>query len=265
MLWRQPSEVDGGRAREIRNSGINAETVGRLPQEYVKHPQDQERHWLIVCLTSASSPRFNPAGPSLSELCQHTGMRMETLEVRLKKFGSIPGRKGTRPSTIRGPLHIQCDGSGPKYLRRLISEVFTWPQIDATPSIESSPDLISIRLTPPQSANSSLTTVAVKAFARVYLEASTICLTLPLVTAHWAILGGWAEPHYLASHGLMAAGTVLLYSPRDASELEVCRFHFSRAYEYAGESFKRKLGATMRSAPSAAVLAFEEGKPSSPK
>jgi hypothetical protein len=186
-------------------------------------------------------------------------MRMETLEARLNKFGSIPGRKGTRPSTIRGPLHIQCDSSSPKYLRRLIGEVLAWPQIEATPSIESSPDLISIRLTPPQNANSSLTTVAVKAFARVYLEASTICLTLPLVTAHWAILGGWAEPHYLASHGLMEAGTVLLYSPRDAGELEVCRFHFARAYEYAGESFKRRLGTTMRSAPSAGVLAFEEG------
>jgi hypothetical protein len=161
---------------------------------------------------------------------------METLKARLKQFDSIPRRRGTRPRTIRGPLHIQCDDSeDPKYLRRLISEVLTWPHIEATPSIASSPDLISIRLTSAQGANSSLTTVAVEAFARVYLEASTICLTLPLVTAHWAILGGWAEPYYLASRGLMAAGTVLLYSPRDAGELEVCRFHFARAYESAGE------------------------------
>ena len=116
-----------------------------------------------------------------------------------------------------------------------------------------------------QGAIRSSATTAVKKFAKVYLEAPTIYLTLPLVNAHWAILHGWAEPHYLASHGLMPAGTVLLYTPRDESELEVCHFHFSRAYEYAGESFKRKLGATMRSAPSAAVLAFEEGKPSSPK
>jgi hypothetical protein len=53
-----------------------------------------------------------------------------------------------------------------------------------------------------------------------------------LVSAHWAILHGWAEPHYLASHSLMPSGTVLLYTPRDESELAVCRFHFSRAYEY---------------------------------
>ena len=177
-----------------------------LRQESVKHPQDQERHWSIVCLTSASSPRFNPAGPSLSELCQHTGMRMETLEVRLNKFGSIPGRKGTRPSTIRGPLHIQCDGiEDTKYLHGLISEVLTWPQIESTPPIVSSPDLISIHLKRSQGANSSRTAAAVREFAKVYLEAPTIYLTLPLATAHWAILRGWGEPHYLASQGLMAA------------------------------------------------------------
>ena len=77
-------------------------------------------------------------------------------------------------------------------------------------------------------------------FAQVYLEAPTIVLTLPLVTAHWAIVRGWAEPHYLASHGLMAAGTVLLYVPTDEIEREVCRFHFSRAYEFARTSLEVK-------------------------
>jgi hypothetical protein len=148
---------------------------------------------------------------------------------------SIAARKGTRPTTIRGPLHIQCDGSeDTKYFRRLISEVLTWPQIESTPPFVSSPDLISIHLKQEQGANSSLTTG--KEFAKVYLEASTVYLTLPLVTAHWSILRGWAEPHYLASQGLMAAGTVLLYTPRDASELAVGRLHFYRAYEYAKDN-----------------------------
>jgi hypothetical protein len=31
---------------------------------------------------------------------------------------------------------------------------------------------------------------------------------LPLVCAHWAIVRGWAEPHYLTSFGLMPAGAV---------------------------------------------------------
>jgi hypothetical protein len=76
----------------------------------------------------------------------------------------------------------------------------------------------------------------VKEFAKVYLEAPTIHLILPLVTAHWAILRGWAELHYLALQGLMPAGTVLVYTPKDEIEVEVCHFHFSQAYEHAGNS-----------------------------
>ena len=175
-----------------------------------------------------------------------------TRKAWLNRFDSIPARKGTRPSTIRGPLHIQCDGiEDTKYLRRLISEVLAWPQIESTPPIVSAPDLISIHLKRSQGANSSLTTTAVKEFAKVYLEAPTIYLTLPLVTAHWAILRGWGEPHYLASQGLMAAGTLLLYAPRDESELEVCRLtsigisfiifvHFSQAYEFVRTSLELK-------------------------
>jgi hypothetical protein len=183
--------------------------------------------------------------------------RMETRKASLDRFDSIPARKGTRPRTICGPIHIQCDGSeDTKYLRTLFSEVLIWPHVESTPPIVSYPDLISIHLKRTQDANSSLTTTAVKEFAKVYLEAPAIYLILPLVTAHWAILRGWAEPHYLASHGLMAAGTVLLYTPRDACELEVCRFHFSRAYQYAGESLEMKLSAIIDPAPSDSMVGF---------
>ena len=52
------------------------------------------------------------------------------------------------------------------------------------------------------------------------------------------------EPHYLASFGLMPAGAVVVYTPRDEQELEVCYFPFSestvlRAVLFAG---KGKLG-----------------------
>ena len=165
------------------------------------------------------------------------GTHMETRKSCLTRFDRIPTRKGRRPSTICGPLHIQWSGSGDtKCVRGLITEVLTWPDVESTPPVVNSPDLISIRLKQAQGATRSSAATAVKEFAKVYLEASTIYLTLPLVTAHFAILHGWAEPHYLPSHGLMPAGTVLLYTPRDESELEVCHFHFSRAYEHARES-----------------------------
>ena len=140
---------------------------------------------------------------------------------------SIPTRKGIRPKTIRGPLHVQCDGSGDaRHFCQLIAEVLSWPNVGCVPSLADSPDLISIHLKQGQGPTDSLGVIAVRRFAQVYLQAPTIVLTLPLVTAHWAIVRSWAEPHYLASHGLMPAGTVLLYVPTDESERRSMLFPF---------------------------------------
>src|SRR5689334_97602 len=110
---------------------------------------------------------------------------------------SIPTRKGIRPKTIGGPLHIQCDGSSDaRYFRESIAEVLCW-HVECTPSLANSPDFISISLSQGRGANGSAGGDAVNTFAQIYIEAPTIILILPLVTAHWAILGGWAEPHYL--------------------------------------------------------------------
>jgi hypothetical protein len=134
-------------------------------------------------------------------------------------------------------LHIQCDD---RRFRELIADVLSWPNIECIPLLANSPDFISIHLNQGLGANDSAGGAAVKKFAQVYMEAPTIILTLPLVAAHWAILRGWAEPHYPASQGLMSAGTVLLYTPTDEIEREVCRFHFSRAYEFARASLEAK-------------------------
>ena len=45
------------------------------------------------------------------------------------------------------------------------------------------------------------------------LAVPTIILVLPLACAHWAIVKGWAESHYLQSFGLMPTGTVIVYTP----------------------------------------------------
>jgi hypothetical protein len=152
----------------------------------------------------------------------------------------MPTRKGIRPKTIRGPLHIQCDRYGDvRHFRELVAEVLGWPYVGCTPSLASFPDFVSIHLEQGFGTDGSVADAAVKKFAQVYLAAPTIKLTLPLVAAHWAIVRGWAEPHYLASYGLMPAGTVLRYAPTNKSELDVCRFHFSRAYEFARTSVSR--------------------------
>ena len=147
---------------------------------------------------------------------------------------ALPARKGSRPKTIVGPLHIQCNGYGdPKYLNQLVDDVLTWPHVEPTATFVSPPDTIPIRLEEIATSSDSSAFISAREFARVLLGAPTIYLALPLVSAHWAIVRGWAEPHYLRSFGLMPAGAVLVYTPKDREELAVCYSLFAEAYHFA--------------------------------
>jgi hypothetical protein len=106
----------------------------------------------------------------------------QEIELDPRTLRDLPPRKGSRPKTLGGPLHIQCSG---------------------------------------------------REFARVLLGAPTIHLALPLVCAHWAIVRGWAEPHYLGSFGLLPAGVVVVYTPEDREQLSVCYALFHAAYHSA--------------------------------
>src|ERR1700730_717360 len=160
-------------------------------------------------------------------------------ETTLASIGSagLPARKGRRPQTFRGPLHIQCDGYGDsRYVNQLVDQVLTWPQIESIPTPVSAPDTISIRLAEMEPTEESSAFLTAREFGRVLLRVPTIYLALPLVSAHWAIVRGWAEPHYLASFGLMPAGAVVVYTPRDEQELGVCYILFSESYHFALQS-----------------------------
>jgi hypothetical protein len=161
-------------------------------------------------------------------------MKGKSLRVTEMRLDGLPARRGPRPTTIRGPLHIQCNGHGdPRYLKQLVDEVFTWPHVESAAASVSRPTTIPIRLMEIAIHNDPSAFITPREFARVLLGAATIYLALPLVWAHWAIVRGWAEPHYLVSHGLMPAGAVVLYTPKDDEEREVCSFLVSESYNCA--------------------------------
>ena len=158
---------------------------------------------------------------------------MNRNDVRSAQMGSdaLPTRRGQRPKTIRGPLHIQCNGHGDlKYLNQLVDEVLTWPYIEAAEPFVSRSNTIPIRLTEVAASSDPSAFITDREFARVLLGAPTIYLVLPILCAHRAIVRGWAEPHYLGSQGLMPAGTVIVYTPKDIEELAVCFVLFSESY-----------------------------------
>jgi hypothetical protein len=44
---------------------------------------------------------------------------------------------------------------------------------------------------------------------------------LPIETVNEAVAAGWAEPHPVALRGLIPSNAVMLYAPRDETELNV--------------------------------------------
>jgi hypothetical protein len=143
----------------------------------------------------------------------------------------LPARRGRRPKTVRGPLHIQCNQHGDlKYLNQLVDEVLTWPYIESAEPFISRSNTIPIRLMEMAASNNPSAFITDREFARVFLGVPTIYLVLPLLCAHRAIVRGWAEPHYLGSQGLMPAGTVVVYTPKDVEELAICSVLFSGSY-----------------------------------
>src|SRR6202022_1646609 len=147
---------------------------------------------------------------------------------------SLPKRRGKRPITIRGPLHVQCGDHGDdKELRHLVDEVIAWAHIEAGPWPVGSADLVSLQVGEEVATDDPAVFITGREFGRVLFGAPTIYLTLPLSCAHWAVIRGWAEPHFSSSFGLVPPGVMVVYAPRDERELAICRWQFWVSYNFS--------------------------------
>ncbi len=165
----------------------------------------------------------------------------ESEKILINFFPGLPNRKGKRPLTIHSPLHLQCSGHGDdKPLRDLVDEVITWPHIEAGPLPVGSVNLISFQLSEDVASSDSSVFIAGREFGRVLLASPTIYLTLPLLCAHWAVVRGWAEPHYASGSGLVGPGVMVVYTPRDEHESAVCRSLFWISYNVSLNERRKK-------------------------
>jgi hypothetical protein len=147
---------------------------------------------------------------------------------------SLHNRRGKRPITIRGPLHVQCGDYGDDIaLRHLLDEVIAWPHIEAGPLPIGSVNLLSLKIGEEVATADPSVFITGREFGRVLFGAPTIYLTLPLSCAHWAIVRGWAEPHFSSSFGLVPPGVMVVYTPRDEHEVAVCRSLFWFSYNFS--------------------------------
>src|ERR1700676_4388210 len=147
---------------------------------------------------------------------------------------NLPIRRGKRPITVRGPLHVQCnDNRDDRPLRRLVDEVIAWPELEAGPLPVGSADQISFKIREEVATAEPSVFIAGREFARVLFGAPTIYITLPLSCARWAILLVWAAPHFSSSLGLVAPGRLVFYPARDEPEFVICRSLFQISYNFS--------------------------------
>jgi hypothetical protein len=107
---------------------------------------------------------------------------------------ALPVRKGPRPKTIVGPLHIQCNDHGDaKHLNELIKDVLTWPHVERISSFVNR-HIVRVRLEEKATGSDAAAFISDREFARFLLAAPTIYLALPLALARRAIARRWAEP-----------------------------------------------------------------------
>ena len=145
----------------------------------------------------------------------------------------LPERKGARPVTVCGPLHVQCtDNQGNREIGRLIDDVASWPGVSAEVLAGSSSNSISINLASEFAARQSTSFISGTEFGRVLVASPTIYLALPLICAHYAMIKGWAEPHFSGRFGLVPPGVMVVYVPRSTGELAVCRLLFWISYHF---------------------------------
>src|ERR1700751_5370013 len=64
----------------------------------------------------------------------------EDIKPDPRTLRDLPARRGSRPKTLRGPLHIQCNGHGDrKYIDQLVRDVLSWPYVEALADSTSPP------------------------------------------------------------------------------------------------------------------------------
>jgi hypothetical protein len=114
-----------------------------------------------------------------------------------------------------------------------VDEVIAWPDIEAGLSPVGGEDLISLKVAQDVATENSSVFITGREFGRVPFGAPTIYLTLPLVSAHWAIVRGWAEPHLSSGVGLVPPGVMVVYTPRHEYEVAICRSLFWVSYNFS--------------------------------
>lgn len=137
---------------------------------------------------------------------------------------SLPVRAGDRPQTTPTNPHTQLDQqpSDRRWVEELADRVFSLPGVVEEPSRISVPGARGLVLAPDEPTGPPEAFLIGREFAHLHPAPDhSLHAMLPTETVEEAVAAGWAEPHPVALRGLIPPTAVMLYAPRDESELDV--------------------------------------------
>lgn len=150
----------------------------------------------------------------------------------------LPRRNGPRPAATPTNPHMQLDQQPPddaprRRLRELLAELpVVWRE-----SMISVPGADALTLPPERAGGPPRAFMIGTEFAHLHPAPDhSLHLVLPDEVAELVIEAGWAEQHPVARRGLIPAGAVMVYAPRDDAEAHVVASLVRVSYDYAAGS-----------------------------
>jgi Family of unknown function (DUF5519) len=149
----------------------------------------------------------------------------------------LPQRAGSRPRTTPTNPHTQLDQqpSDARPAEELARRVFALPGVIERPSRISVPGARALTLAAGEPGGPPEAFLIDREFAHLHPPPDrSLHAMLPPDIVSEAVDAGWAEPHPVARMGLIPATAVMLYAPRDESEVDVIEKLVQASHAFAG-------------------------------
>ncbi len=147
----------------------------------------------------------------------------------------LPPRRGAKPKTSNKPPHQQLDQNPPDDVyARLKHRAFDFPHVDRRPSIISVPGAEALWLHDDHLGGCKDAFMIGNEFAHVHPPYDgSMHAMLPPEGVRELLAKGWGEMHPLALTGHIPQTAVMLFGPRDDTDLGIVLSLLSLSYDFA--------------------------------
>lgn len=162
---------------------------------------------------------------------------------------ALPQRRGPRPHTTPTNPHQQLDRqpADPRLPAALAERAFALPDVEERPSAISVPGARALWLRAGVQPGPADAFLIGREFAHLHPAPDhSLHMMLPLEAVDEVVGRGWGEQHPVARLGLIPGTAVMIYAPRDDTELETVYTLLLASYRFAGGQIEADTGAEPR-------------------